>query len=609
MVSRRNFVSILIMMVVVLFMFQVSEVIKENQSDYDVNTYAGEAHLNGTNAWEQKDGVYEEGDFVVYFGNIDSSIGHIVEQWCVYTKRNLLAYTAFEDYQIASDCIPEAVLVDSDVADPVEGFSFLEEITGYGTTLIFCNLPGPARLRENRKLLNLLGIQSIREEEIETEGIRIVGDLFLGGEAFYVVDDGDEEEQKRQDLELDVPWYIMKGETKTYMVAVLDELLGDVEARNELFPSLIWRSFYQGSRVFAVVGDYMERIEGIGILDGMMYEASSYSLYPVVNAQNVVVGNFPVLAEENGERIMELYSQNTEALLRDICWPTLSTLERRSHYKLTCLIATQFDYTDGVEPSENEIPFYLQQFKEFTSEAGISLDRVDATDLSEKLVRDRSFYDELNDSYIYSSFFVQEKDLDQVSEALSGSSLFAGIRTVASEYQENDAVVSYYSPDVTRQNITADAAFYNYSDDLRMRSLETALGYSNVLLDMHPVVWPEAEEDQWEKFSKRVMSNLNTYWKSFTVFDRTTLSESDERIRAFLNLDYRQRRVEDTIYLEVSGSDKSCFILRTHGEKIVGIEGGTYVEIEEDAYMIYAEGQEVEIQLEKSRGRLKYTLD
>ena len=40
MVSFRKFFSILIMMAVILFMFQFTQVIKEQISDYDVNPYA-----------------------------------------------------------------------------------------------------------------------------------------------------------------------------------------------------------------------------------------------------------------------------------------------------------------------------------------------------------------------------------------------------------------------------------------------------------------------------------------------------------------------------------------------------------------------------------------
>ena len=609
MVSRRNFFSIIIMMAVLLFLFQVPEVVKENQSDYNINPYHNDVQLYGTLAWEQEDAEYGDGDFVVYFGDENSSLGNVVKQWCIYTKRNFEAYRAFSAYSFSENCLPEVVLVDSEVIDLAENLSYFEEITSYGTTLIFCNLPDPKELQGNRKLLKLLGIQKIQEEEIETEGVHLFGNFLLGGESFYIVGDGDEKEQKKQDFDLNVPWYIMRSGTKTYMVATLDKLLEDVEEKNELFPSLIWRNVYQNSRIFVVNGDYLEGMEGIGILDGMMYEASESSIYPVVNAQNITVANFPGLAGENDERLMEIYSRSTEGVLRDICWPTISAMAERNRYKLTCLFAPQFDYTDENEPSGSQISFYLQQFKEFTSEAGISLSCWDTTDFAEKLQRDEAFFRDIEDTYMYGAFFVQEKDLSRLEEALSGMELFSDIRTVASEYQEEEAVISYYKPDVTRQNATADAAFHSYSDNLRVKSLETALGYSNVLLDMYSVLWPESEEDQWEKVSEAVTSNLNTYWKPFTAFEKTTLSESDERIRDFLNLDYQQRREDDTIYLEMSGTDDGWFLLRTHGEKIAGIEGGTYEEVEEDAYLIHAENLHMKISLERSRGVLEYSAD
>lgn len=609
MISRRNFFSMIIMMAVLLFMFQVPEVVKESQSDHGVNIYIEEEALSGADAWEQESGTYEDGDFVVYFGKEDSDVGSVVRQWCIYTKRNLTVYGSFFDYQLTPDRLPEAVLVDSDIVDLAEGLNSFREITEYGVTLIFCNLPEPAKLRGNRELLELLGIQGIRQDSIETEGVRLFGDFLLGGESLYIVGDGDEKEQERQDFELNVPWYIMRSGTKTYMVAVLDELLADEEAKNELFPALIWRNAYQGARVFVVNGDYLEYVEGIGILSGIIYEASSYSLYPVVNAQNVTVADFPGFAGENDDRIMELYSRGTEGVLRDVCWPAISGIAERNHYKLTCLLATQFDYTDEKEPSVSLIPFYLQQFREYGSEAGISLTHWDITDFSEKTRRDEGFFAALEDPYIYSALYVQKEDLAQLENELNVREFLKNVRTLTCEYQEKKSVVSYYNEDVTWQNVTSNAEFHSYSDDFRVKSLETALGYSNVLLDMYPVMWPETEDDQWEKVVEEIASNLDTYWKPFAVFAKTTMSESDARVRNFLNLDYRETREGDTIYLDLSGVDSGWFILRTHGEQITEIGGGTYEVIEEDAYLIFAQQAHVELRMERSRGNLKYSVD
>ena len=62
--------------------------------------------------------------------------------------------------------------------------------------------------------------------------------------------------------------------------------------------------------------------------------------------------------------------------------------------------------------------------------------------------------------------------------------------------------------------------------------------------------------------------------ENFTGFDSTTLSESNTRTRTFLNLDFSETRTDDKITLKTSESG-SWFILRTHGEEIEEIEGGT----------------------------------
>ena len=236
-VSRRNFFSILIMMAVLLFMFQILEVVKENQSDYDINAHVSEEKLSGKDVWAPaSEEDYGSDDFVVFFGRADSSIGTVIEQWCTYTKKSLTVCGRLEDYALSEDNLPLFMLIDSDCIDLVENLDALAEITESGVTLVFCNLPDAEEIKGSRKLMNILGIQSVRETMIETEGVHLFGNFLLGGESFYIVGDGDEKEQKRQDMELNVPWYIMSNGTKTYMVATLDELLEDVEEKMSCSP-------------------------------------------------------------------------------------------------------------------------------------------------------------------------------------------------------------------------------------------------------------------------------------------------------------------------------------------------------------------------------------
>ena len=166
------------------------------------------------------------------------------------------------------------------------------------------------------------------------------------------------------------------------------------------------------------------------------------------------------------------------------------------------------------------------------------------------------------------------------------------------DYTENQPVVSYYSDSVTLQTVTSDGMNYAYSDDIRMRSIQTALGYTNVMLDMYDIFWPKRSTDRWEVMQKRFSSNLLTYWKNFECFGSTTLSESNARIRTFLNLAYSQSREDNTITLRTS-EPGSWFILRTHGEELEEIDGGSQTEIEDGAYLICTEDTTVKIQLKE----------
>ena len=115
--------------------------------------------------------------------------------------------------------------------------------------------------------------------------------------------------------------------------------------------------------------------------------------------------------------------------------------------------------------------------------------------------------------------------------------------------------------------------------------------------------------DQWENVSEKVASNINTYMKPFNKFERTTLSESDVKIRNYLNMDYNTRREDNVVWLDITKGKDSCFMFRTHGEAIEAIDGAEYVEIEDGSYIIYAQKEQVKITLKKDRGLLKFDVE
>lgn len=599
MVSKRKFFSIATMMFVLFFLFQFSMVLRDSKNTYDINSSLTEKKADGENQWTPSDSnsttVIGADSSVVFVGNENGDMGTAISRWCTYAKRKLISCRSVSTYKADDKNLPEMMILESEKYADGDNLTTLETLEKKGVIIVFGCLENAKNIQNNKALMKFLGIQKVVAEETHLAGVKLFEGLLLGGEVTYNTSK-DKEEKKRQDLELDVPWYQVGSGTKTYMVGLIDEKTGK-NVENEDLPTIIWRNGIDYGSVFAVVGDYMKDSTALGLLDGMRAEALQYTIYPIVNAQNLSMVNFPVFADENNTEMLKLYSQSVTGIARDIMWPALISVVEKSDMKMTCFIQPQADYTDDTEPKSGNLEFYLKQMKEQSAEAGISLEYQKLDKAEDKVTKDTEFFENERINYRFGAAFAKEKDLKGILKD-TDSGLLGDVGTLVCDYTENQPVVSYYSDSVTLQTVTSDGMNYAYSDDIRMRSIQTALGYTNVMLDMYDIFWPQEKTDRWEVMQKRFSSNLLTYWKNFRDFDSTTLSESNARIRTFLNLAYSQSREDNTITLQTSEAG-SWFILRTHGEEIDEIDGGSQTEIEADTYLICAEDTTVKIRLKE----------
>jgi hypothetical protein len=486
---------------------------------------------------------------------------------------------------------PRLLLLTSQALSGSSDYAQLYQLAKDGQSMVFCDLPDIQTVIQSETLKELLGIQYAMAESTDLTGIQLYSGFLLGGDVIYEMDDS-EEQEKWQDFTLSAPWYVVLSGVKTYMIGMVDEsMLSFID--NEYLPPLIWRNSLEEAKIFVVNGDYMSDAAGIGILEAMMAELLEYDVYPVVNAQNVTVANYFGLAEENGETMQEIYSRNQREVFRDIMWPGLMSVATQGQWRMTCFFMPQYDYYDDEFPRIDDYLYYLKQLKEQDSETGISLETRSDITLQEKVDADQQFFQSTGCDYPFSAAYVTASE----REAFSTLSL-PEIRTLSSPYEADIPLLSYDSDNVTYQSTTTDGFTHTYLEDFRTHALETALAYENVLIDMKRISWPQDENDRWEKLSDDFARNLCTYWKPFEMFERTTLSESDARVRRFLALDYEDERTDDTIHLTISNfSEEAYFILRTHAEEIDEVEGGTFTEIEDGAYLIQAEREELSIRL------------
>ena len=608
MVSRRNYLTIAMMFVILLFMFQFTGVMKEQLSEYESNEYADDT----TTSFQRSDAFLAEQTSadaceVIYVGEAGGAEESVVKTWCSYRKRTFFCSSSLALLDSLQDDALQVLVVDGSKVTSEEEVAVLRREAQMGVTVIFATLPQSSVIREYRDLRELLGIRAVIADEIPLAGMHLFSGFLLGGEEIYEVTELGEEE--RQDMNPSVPWYTTGAGTKTYMVGTLsDETIeqtvdneiraqyvgmDEEAAKNSLLPAILWRNSVDTAKIFCVNGDYLADISAVGILDAMMGETYDYDIYPVINAQNLVIADLPAFVSENEEEMQKRYSQSAQAVYQEIVWPSLTSIASRTGAKMTCMMTPQFTYTDEEEPDGENVTYYLKRLKEEHAEAGLSADSREGILLSEKIKQDQTFWQTYAPSYRFLSLYA-----DGVKSIGEESALPAEIRTVALGSGASEAV-GYLNENVTLQPSTSSGIRHTFLDDFKVKCMETALGYSNITLDLYSVTYPEGDEDSWEKMSKKIAANLGTYWKAYEAFDATTLTESDVRIRRFLALDYKQQRTDNVIILSLEHrEDAAWFLLRLHGEEVTEVAGGSFEEVEDGVYLILAEEDEVSVEVQ-----------
>ena len=615
MLSKRNFGMMMTIILVILILFLSSAVLREYFNDYNENHSADSEWIKRseeTKETEERKNS-EKNWHIIYIGKPDTGYYESIQEWCTYRKAK------FEEYSETKKALKKAEAYEKENTYLLINGSVLEKdtetvsdsLTSYveaGGKIIFCSLPDYLVIAKSETLKNLLGIQQLRAKSVMLQEIWLYGGFLLGGETCYSFDEL--QDPDKVDMEREIPWYDISSRTKTYMVGFIKaEEQAEQELNNEDMPAIIWRSNTGEGSVFAVNGNYIEGESALGILDAMIYESQNYALYNVVNAQNLSVTGFPDLTKENEKKFAEVYGFDSEQFCQDIVWPSLVAVVAQEDWKITAYLATKQDNASKEDADVKSLVDYLKYFNEESAEAGIALGRMNDIDIEKSLEADKQEIEKQNITYPFSGAYIRSENEEQLSKLIKDEKLktFSDIRTICKEYDEEQPVFSWLTDWITTQAITMNGYQYTYKDDFRLKSVQTALGYSNVQADIYRAIWPQKRKDEWEVISEKLASNISTYWKPFSVFEKTTITESDTRVRRFLNESVTSDRKADQISIKVENFNEDAWMmLRTHGEKIESMKNGSWEKIEDDAYLLHLTSSQATVTL-KSDTELYYS--
>ncbi len=615
MLSKRNFGMMMTIILVILILFLSSAVLREYFNDYNENHSADSEWVKRSEETkETKDSKNSEKNWhIIYIGKQDTGYYESIQEWCTYRKAE------FEEYSETKKALKKAEAYEKKNTYLLISGSVLEKdtetvsdsLTSYveaGGKIIFCSLPDYLVIAKSETLKNLLGIQQLRAKTVTLQKIWLYGGFLLGGETCYSFDEL--QDPDRIDMEREIPWYDISSRTKTYMVGFIKaEEQTKQELHNEDMPAIIWRCNTGEGSVFAVNGDYMEGKSTLGILDAMVYESQNYALYSIVNAQNLSVTGFPDLTKENEKKFAEVYGFDSKQFCQNIVWPDLVSVAQDGDWKITAYLAKKQDNVSKEDADVKSLVDYLKYFNEESAEAGISLGRMNDTDIQKSLEADKQEIEKQDITYPFSGAYIRSENEEQLSKLVKDEKLkiFSDVRTICKAYDEEQPVFSWMTDWITTQAITMNGYQYTYKDDFRLKSIQTALGYSNVQADIYRAIWPQKRKDEWEVISEKLASNISTYWNPFSVFEKTTITESDTRVRRFLNESVTSSRKADKISIKVENFNEDAWMmLRTHGEKIESMKNGSWEKIEDDAYLLHLTSSQATVTL-KSDTELYYS--
>lgn len=602
--SRRVYFTATIVMLLVLFMFQFSGVIRKKYNDYDINSYEQLENKNYTAqmvfkvSTNEKEVLSGSNGYVVYIGGQDTDMGKTVTDWCEYTKRNMLIYKDIKEYRSYTTRYPDAVLLDSSYLNYSTDISYIDTLADSGINIVFCNMPDYSTMHENTYLQEICGI-TLNQERVAITGVKVFEDFLLGGEKWYIPQT--EEEQEYFDFDSETEWYVPSGATKTYMIGIADEKLYS-DRTNEKQPAIIWKKSYGNSNIFCINADYIEKTCGIGILTAVMYNMNDYLIYPVVDSQSVVVKNYPLLSFDNENEIKQYYGRTSSAVMQNVIWPELYNISTGLDARFTFMVPPQLNYSDNNTPSIQELEYFFRLFKENNYEAGLTTRSDKETTVTEKLKADEDFYNAFMDRYRFLAISARKSEVSEILNAdMEYTDNLNTIVTGSNDFAD-DGLFEYKNQNVLGISSVLSAENYSYTRDFTQKCLNSALAYLNVDMDLEKVLTPDSNSLLWDKYVKKATYSLTGYLENNKYFSKCSITEADKRIREFLALNYTQSRSGDAITINTSGAAQTKrFMIRLHTEEIESVTGGEFVKVEDGVYIVTSDSNQIIVNVRSTR--------
>ncbi|MGB8452026.1 MAG: DUF2194 domain-containing protein [Anaerocolumna sp.] len=580
MIKKVYFFQLTLLMLLLFILFQITS------TSITFNDLINSFQSNGNNLEKNNSmnsrNVNNSDSVLLITGDNESKVKYIEEELLYLHKdyreeKSLLALT---DEELKNT---EVIILASYNISDAYNLETVQKCMNKGINIIMAIVPGEIEL--DKDWCSFLGIKTLNGG-LNQEGISIFSDFLIGGKHDY------------PKLKLDIQNIKVLSNCKTYIAGFPKDNNGE-ESSGDI-PDILWRNVYSGSQIYVVNGSFFDNGNGIGIICSIFSQMYEDFIYPVINAKALLVNNAPYLSNENGNEMQKRYARNSQRFLEDIVLPDIIALCMSTKNVPTFYAVSSLDgeSTYGNELNTPVLSIVNGELKKIGGEMGISVfDRTDINVEEKTTEAINLFKNQLGSDYEFNSLYF--KNHDNLNDTLVNSvNKLTTVHSLVSPWDEG-TTFSHYNRDVINIPVITEGFTYNDEDLFKLHSLSTALGVIIQGIDMNDIVYPESNSYDWTNAYVDLTSATDTYLAGYKYLDGLNITGVESRVSRFLdskpNIIQENNSIKISIY---NFQEEVFFILRTN-KKVADINNGNAERIEDNAYLISANGADVTITLKE----------
>lgn len=473
----------------------------------------------------------------------------------------------FADFVNQADRSEDMLMIEGSELKTEKEAEQLEQLIEEQKTLIFLSLPTQDYI-EQYDLNELLGIRKVFGQHTQKE-LNLVSGFMLGG--FHQFED-----LIYNALDLDLLF-----STKVYAYGKKTQDKGS---------PVIWRNTYNNSEVYVVNGPFMETDASDGITSAILAEIEEDYIYPVLNARLMVYESFPYVSDKNKKQLEKNYNRDAMRVQHDILFPDLLSINKLRGFIPNGFFRLGFEETELSKISPNnqrELTSYQAQLFKDGGEVGLRY--------TGDIERDLNGYNQVfKDSDVKSVLINAETTDTEIAEILEATE---AVETIIGPF-EKEKNYQYLNDQAIYLPFTSEGIVRSGQAELEFVSMVTAHGTIAQNLDLEEIINPADGQEKWTGGHKKYVQFIDNYRKQFSFLDSRNITETSTILKNLLNNAPAINKSSNTIEISFPNwQGESHYILRTP-KKIKSVENGTFKEIEENAYLITAQGQRVEVKIE-----------